>query len=85
MTETHSAELVTQLRSMFDKIGKNEPIGEELAAITRIQSEIQLTAPPQLSHFLERRSYTKALEFLKVGTVVDDPNRPECDDEAHHP
>ena len=85
MTEQHRRALVASLKAMFDKIGRREPIDPELVEITRLQGEIRATAPPQLSHFLERRSYTKALEFLQSGVVTDDPDRPECDDEPHHP
>lgn len=85
MTADQQQALALNLRSMFDKIDRQEPIGEELVEITRIQGEIQSTAPPQLTHFLDRRSYTKALEYLESGTVIDDPNRPECDDEPNHP
>ncbi len=85
MTEDQLQSLVSSLRSMFDKIGRKEPIAQELVEITRLQGEIQATAPPQLAHFLERRSYTKALEFLEAGVVTDDPDRPACDDELDHP
>ena len=55
MTVDQQQTLALNLRSMFDKIDRQEPIGEELVEITRLQGEIQSTAPPQLSHFLERR------------------------------
>lgn len=85
MTANQQQDLALNLRSMFDKIERKEPINEKLVQISRLQGEIQATAPPQLAHFLERRSYTKALEYLESGVVVDDPARPECDDEPHHP
>ena len=85
MTQDQLNTLARNLREMFDKIGRREPIGDELVEITTIQGELQATAPPQLPHFLERRSYTKALEFLESGVVTEDPNRPECDEEHDHP
>lgn len=83
MTATHVEELKNTLQSMFDAIAKKENIAEHILKLDDIQSEIANTAPAQLRHFLERRSYTKALEYLETGIVIDDPNRPDCDDNAH--
>ncbi|MFL6514765.1 MAG: hypothetical protein ACJ8M1_07065 [Chthoniobacterales bacterium] len=35
--------------------------------IERLQAAISATADPRLMHYLERRSYDKALEFLEAG------------------
>ena len=84
MTETQATELTNALESMLSRIEQRESVTDQLMEISRIQGQIAPTAPPQLSHFLERRSYTKALEYLQNGVVLDDPNRPECD-EGEHP
>ena len=83
MTPTQAEELREKLETMFSRIEKKESVSEQLLQISKIQSEIASTAPPQLSHFLERRSYTKALDYLSNGIVIDDPNRPECDAGEH--
>ena len=70
---------------MLDNISRHEPIVDQLTRIAQLQAQIEATAPPQLNHFLERRSYAKALEFLEYGLVTDDPNRPPCDEENEHP
>lgn len=85
MTATHVQELKTALSSMFDAIEKKENIVEHLLKIEDVQQQIETTAPAQLRHFLERRSYIKALEYLQSGVVIEDPNRPDCDDQQHHP
>lgn len=85
MNATHVQELKTALSSMFSAIEKKENIVEHMLKIEGIQQEISHTAPAQLRHFLERRSYTKAFEYLQTGIVIDDPNRPDCDDQHKHP
>jgi len=85
MTREQAQELVTALETMIDNIGGSRPIVDQLNHVGRIQLEIAQTVPPQLSHFLQNRSYTKALEYLKTGLVNEDPNRPDCDEEEAHP
>ena len=85
MTQKQAHALRTSLCAMIERIGQKEPILEQLAQIGKLQSEITDTAPEQLNHFLERRSYAKALEFLAQGYIVDDPDRPACDEEDAHP
>ena len=51
---------------MFCAIEKKENIVEHMLKIEEIQQEISHTAPAQLRHFLERRSYAKAFEYLLV-------------------
>jgi hypothetical protein len=85
MTQQQAQTLRSSLQDMMDRIGKKEPILEQLEQIGKLQAETAGTAPAQLSHFLERRSYSKAIEFLENGFIVDDPNRPECDEEEAHP
>ena len=65
MTTEQATTLKTTLESMFEHIAHKESIIEDLEQIERLQQEVGTTAPPQLRHYLERRSYTKALDFLK--------------------
>ena len=85
MEMNQAQSLVTSLENMISNIESGDPIIDQLTEIDRLQREVEATAPPQLTHFLQRRSYTKALEFLKAGIVIDDPNRPDCDEEEAHP
>lgn len=80
MTAEQTIILKQTLESMFDSIAKKQNIIEALNQIEKIHQEIASTAPPMLIHYLKRRSYTKALDFLKESTVVEDTNRPECED-----
>ena len=65
MTTEQAATLKTTLESMFEHIAQKESIIEDLEQIERLQQEIGSTVPAQLRHYLQRRSYTKALDFLK--------------------
>ena len=85
MDQNQAIALKASLTSMMDRIEKKKPILEQLEQIGKIQAEIAGSAPAQLSHFLERRSYAKAIEYLEHGVIVDDPNRPECDEKEAHP
>lgn len=80
MTSIQAKDLKTTLTAMFDAIAKKENVADHLLKLDALQRAIAPTAPPQLRHFLERRSYVKALEYLQTGIVIDDPNRPECDE-----
>ena len=64
MTTEQATTLKTALESRFAHIEQKESIIEDLEQIERLQQEVGTTAPPQLRHDLERRSYTKALDFL---------------------
>lgn len=83
MTQEHVVALKENLNALLDRIEKKESILEQLDQIGKLQNEI--SAPAQLSHFLERRSYGKALEYLEHGFIIDDPDRPACDEEEAHP
>ena len=85
MTQEHVLALKESLSAVLGRIEKSEPILEQLERIGKLQNEIAATAPAQLSHFLARRSYGKALEYLAHGFIVDDPDRPACDEEGTHP
>ena len=65
MTTEQATSLKTTLESMFAHIAQKESIIEDLEQIERLQEQIGSTVPSQLRHYLQRRSYTKALDFLK--------------------
>ena len=65
MTTEQATTLKATLELMFAHIAQKESIIEDLEQIERLQQEVGRTVPPQLRHYLERRSYTKALDFLK--------------------
>ena len=71
MTTEQATILKTTLESMFEHISRKESIIEDLDQIEHLRQEVGTTAPPQLRHYLERRSYTKALDFLKEDFVAD--------------
>ncbi len=83
MTTIQATALKETLEAMFDSISKKEGVTEHLVQISRLQQEIAPTASPELSHYLQNRSYTKALEYLKTGFVIEDLKRPDCD--GDHP
>lgn len=56
---------------MFDHIAQKESIVDDLEHLERLQEELGATVPTQLRHYLQRRSYTKALDFLKEDFVTD--------------
>ena len=64
MTTEQARSLRTTLESMFEHISQKESIIEDLDQIERLQEEIGSTVPSQLRHYLQRRSYAKALDFL---------------------
>lgn len=39
-------------------------VGAALKRVTELQAQLGVDAPPMLRHYLERRSYQKALDFL---------------------
>ena len=71
MTTEQATTLKTTLESMFEHIAQKESIVEDLEQIERLQEEIGSTVPSQLRHYLQRRSYTKALDFLKDDFTAD--------------
>ena len=82
VTSEQAAALINALESLMDAIGKKEPITEHLLHLSALQRNLAPVASPQLNHFLQNRSYTKALEYLRNGVVIEDPKRPDCDDDA---
>ena len=71
MTTEQATTLKTTLESMFEHIAQKQSIVEDLQQIEHLHQEIGVAVPPQLRHYLQRRSYTKALDFLKDDLVAD--------------
>ena len=71
MTIEQAATLKTTLESMFEHIAQKESIVEDLERIERLEQEIGSVVPSQLRHYLQRRSYTKALDFLRDDFIAD--------------
>ena len=61
-----TAELRQVLETMFAHIETGEDILEQLAQINVLHQALDPTAPKMLQHYLERKSYTKALALLKT-------------------
>ena len=59
------ADLRQALETMMQRIEIGEDIMEQLDRIDALSQELAPTAPKMLLHYLERKSYTKALAFLK--------------------
>lgn len=57
-------ELRQALETMFSRIETGEDILEQLEQINVLHQELDPTAPKMLRHYLERKSYTKALALL---------------------
>ena len=79
MTLQQATTLKATLQSMFDNIEKRQDIIADLQQLEQLQQEIASTAPPMLNHYLQRRSYEKALEFLTESVVAEDSDRTEGD------
>lgn len=71
MTTEQATSLKATLESMFDHIAQKESIAVDLEHLERLQEELGATVPTQLRHYLQRRSYTKALDFLNEDFVSD--------------
>ena len=63
-------ELLTELRqaleTMLSRIETGEDILEQLDRINALHHELTPAAPKMLLHYLERKSYTKALALLET-------------------
>ncbi len=75
MTTEQAKSLKKSLESMFEHIANKQGMVEDLKQIEKLQREISPTAPTMLNHYLERRSYTKALDFLNQELTTKDINR----------
>lgn len=59
-------ELRQALETMFSQIEAGEDILAQLERINELHQELAPIAPKMLEHYLERKSYTKALALLKT-------------------
>ena len=62
-------ELREALQRFMQTTAKRQPeqIGAALNRILHLEQQLGADAPPMLRHYLERRSYQKALDFLSSG------------------
>ena len=60
------AELRQALETMLARIETGEDILEQLERINTLSRDLTPAAPKMLQHYLERKSYTKALDLLKT-------------------
>ena len=60
------SDLRQALETMMQRIEGGEDIMEQLEQINALSQELAPTAPKMLLHYLERKSYTKALAFLET-------------------
>ena len=60
------SELKRALETMLSRIETGEDILEQLERINVLHRELPATAPKMLRHYLERKSYTKALALLET-------------------
>lgn len=60
------SDLRQALETLMQRIETGEDIMEQLEQIDALHQELPATAPKQLKHYLDRKSYTKALALLKT-------------------
>lgn len=60
------SDLRQALETMMQRIEIGEDIMAQLEQINALSQELAPTAPKMLLHYLERKSYTKALAFLET-------------------
>ena len=60
------SDLKQALETMMQRIETGEDILEQLEQINALSQEVAPTAPKMLMHYLERKSYTKALALLET-------------------
>lgn len=65
MTTQQVSELQNTLEKMLSRISTGDDIAEQLLKINQLSADIESTAPTMLTHYLQKKSYTKALDFLK--------------------
>ena len=66
----------TALQALMAAIdnGEGESIATHLRRLDELGQELGKEAPPMLRHYLEKRSYTKALDFLEGRDEAAAPN-----------
>ena len=69
-------QLHTELQALMTAIdnGEGESIATHLRRLDELGQELGKEAPPMLRHYLEKRSYTKALDFLEGRDEAAAPN-----------
>ena len=60
------SDLRQALETMMQRIETGEDIMEQLEQINALSQELTPIAPKMLLHYLERKSYTKALALLET-------------------
>ena len=60
------SDLRQALETMMQRIETGEDIMEQLKQIDALSQELAPTAPKMLLHYLDRKSYTKALAWLET-------------------
>ena len=80
MTSAQAASLRNALEALMEAIAKREPIVDHLHHLATLHRKLAPFTSRQLDHFLKNRSYTKALEYLRDGVVIEDTDRPACDE-----
>ncbi len=65
MTFKEYQKLHDAIESMFTSIAENKnDVAEHVLEVDRLSREVISEVPPMLRHYLERRSYQKALDFI---------------------
>lgn len=66
--QTQMTELRQALETMLSRIETGADILEQMEQINVLHQELDPRAPKMLRHYLERKSYTKALALLETVT-----------------
>ena len=65
MTFNEYQKLHDAIERLFTSIAKNKnDVAEHVLEVDRLSREVISEVPPMLRHYLERRSYQKALDFI---------------------
>jgi len=75
MQVEHISELRQTLQTMFSRIEAGKDIIAQLHRIEALSQLMSPTAPATLRHYLDRKSYTKALAFLELELTTENPER----------
>ena len=64
------------LTEFFRAVEHKDDVSAALKRVVQLQNELAPSTHPMLRHYLERRSYQKALDFLNTGTA--ETEKPQC-------
>ena len=65
MTFKEYQKLHDAIENMFTSVADNKnDVAEHVLEVDRLSREVISEVPPRLRHYLERRSYQKALDFI---------------------